>query len=283
MGKTVESGEITFGRCYMLESEELWKAASELLRSQVSDGVWQSTFSQAFPVELTDSKFVLGLPNGIVRDKVDGRYRPLVQDAVAEAAGKEINIQFQLALPTLFDHTNEEPPLQAETTPNPSPVTIPPLPPMDIDSGPSTPFQPTAGVPQQPAASPISTSTAPIQPQPNQDLSRRYTFESFVIGPSNRFAHAAALSVAERPGGSYNPLFIYGSAGLGKTHILRAIEHFVNDVYTQLKVLYVSTETFLNEFVDSIKNSSGNDFKKRYRQIDVLLVDDIQFLSLIHI
>jgi len=121
----------------------------------------------------------------------------------------------------------------------------------------------------------FAPQTAPI----DIELAHRYTFKNFVTGPSNRFAIAAALSVAERPGGSYNPLFIYGSAGLGKTHILRAIEHFINDLEPQKKVLYVSTETFLNEFVDSIKNSSGNDFKRRYRQIDVLLVDDIQFIE----
>jgi len=100
-----------------------------------------------------------------------------------------------------------------------------------------------------------------------------------VIGASNRFAHAAALSVAERPGGSYNPLFIYGEAGLGKTHLLRAVEAYVNSVYPRLTVRYVSTESFLNEFVDSIKNSQGADFKRHYRNVDVLLVDDIQFIA----
>ncbi len=242
----------------MLTSEQLWSEASELLRSQVSDGVWQSTFSQAVPGSLSGDQFVLGLPNGIVREKVDGRYRPLVEDAVAEAAGREVKVSFELALPTLFDDEGL-PPAQDPTSETIQPVT----------SRQHNPYQ---------QAEP---STPQVQPEnsPPADRSRRYTFETFVIGPSNRFAHAAALSVAERPGGSYNPLFIYGSAGLGKTHVLRAIEHFINDVYPRLKVLYVSTETFLNEFVDSIKNSSGNDFKRRYRQIDVLLVDDIQFIA----
>ena len=258
----------------MLAAEQLWTDASDLLRSQVSDGVWQSTFAPAAPVELTDDRFILGLPNGIIRDKLDGRYRPLVEDAVAEAAGHDIKVDFRLMLPTLFDAAAEA----SET---------------DLDLTRRDPAVDLVGTDQTslgPANQPSVNGQPPAQHRPNNgfdpvdadalaDPSHRYTFDGFVIGPSNRFAHAAALSVAERPGGSYNPLFIYGAAGLGKTHILRAIGHFVNDVYPRLKVLYVSTETFLNEFVDSIKNSSGNDFKRRYRQIDVLLVDDIQFIE----
>ncbi len=242
----------------MLAAEQLWTSASDLLRSQVSDGVWQSTFAPASPMELTADRFILGLPNGIIRDKLDRRYRPMVEDAVAEAAGHDLSVDFQLLLPTLFDPDLTMPAAPADH---------------DIDLT----IADTTG-----ARLSDARATAPVSPESTDahlDQRLRYTFDSFVIGPSNRFAHAAALSVAERPGGSYNPLFIYGSAGLGKTHILRAIEHFINDVYPRLKVLYVSTETFLNEFVDSIKNSSGNDFKRRYRQIDVLLVDDIQFIA----
>lgn len=253
----------------MLAAEQLWTDASDLLRSQVSDGVWQSTFAPVAPVELTDDRFILGLPNGIIREKLDGRYRPLVEDAVAEAAGHDITVDFQLMLPTLFDAAAEaaEPdlnPARRDVTPDvigaAEPVVVP-------------------DVTHTTKATVITNGFDPTSAEALVDPSHRYTFDGFVIGPSNRFAHAAALSVAERPGGSYNPLFIYGAAGLGKTHILRAIEHFVNDVYPRLKVLYVSTETFLNEFVDSMKNSSGNDFKRRYRQIDVLLVDDIQFIE----
>ena len=108
---------------------------------------------------------------------------------------------------------------------------------------------------------------------------RRYTFESFVIGPSNRFAHAAALSVAETPARSYNPLFVYGGAGLGKTHLLQAISHYVRENYPTYRVRYISTETLLNEFVDAIRKNAQPEFKRRYREIDVLLVDDIQFME----
>ena len=105
------------------------------------------------------------------------------------------------------------------------------------------------------------------------------TFEQFVIGTSNRFSHAAALAVAETPAGAYNPLFIHGDSGLGKTHLLRAICHYVNHHYPSYKVRYVTSETFLNEFVQAIRNSTQPDFKQVYRSNDVLLVDDIQFME----
>ncbi|HEY8093588.1 MAG TPA: chromosomal replication initiator protein DnaA, partial [Acidimicrobiales bacterium] len=110
-------------------------------------------------------------------------------------------------------------------------------------------------------------------------LNPRYTFETFVRGASNQFALAAAQRVAETPARSYNPLFIYGAAGLGKTHLLHAIGHYVDQNYSDYQIRYVSTETFLNEYVDAIRNNSTAQFKRRYRDVDVLLIDDIQFME----
>ena len=110
-------------------------------------------------------------------------------------------------------------------------------------------------------------------------LNPRYTFEAFVIGASNRFAHAAAQRVAEEPAKAYNPLFIYGASGLGKTHMLHAIGHYDYQNFPHLNVCYVSTETFLNEFIDAIRTHGQAAFKRRYRAYDVLLVDDIQLLQ----
>ncbi len=110
-------------------------------------------------------------------------------------------------------------------------------------------------------------------------LDVRYTFDAFVIGSSNRFAHAAALAVAEMPARSYNPLFIHGDAGLGKTHLLHAIGNYVRENFAGRRIRYVSTETFLNEFVDAIRNNTNMAFKRRYRECDVLLIDDIQFME----
>ena len=110
-------------------------------------------------------------------------------------------------------------------------------------------------------------------------LNPRYAFETFVKGQSNQFALAAAQRVAETPARSYNPLFIYGAAGLGKTHLLHAIGHYVNQNYSDYQIRYVSTETFLNEYVDAIRTNATAQFKRRYREIDVLLIDDIQFME----
>jgi chromosomal replication initiator protein len=110
-------------------------------------------------------------------------------------------------------------------------------------------------------------------------LNSRYTFETFVIGSSNRFAHAAAVAVAEAPAKAYNPLFIYGDSGLGKTHLLHAIGHYAQTLYSGLKVRYVSSEEFTNDFINMIRDGKQDGFRRRYRDVDVLLVDDIQFLE----
>jgi chromosomal replication initiator protein len=150
-----------------------------------------------------------------------------------------------------------------------------------------TDTRPDEAPPPVPAApAPLSDLPAPAAPddEPSRlwasgGLNPRYTFDQFVIGASNRFAHAAALSVAEAPARSYNPLFIYGAAGLGKTHLLHAIGHHVKAVFRNKRVRYVSTETFMNEFVDAIRAKTMPAFKRRYRDLDVLLIDDIQFLE----
>jgi chromosomal replication initiator protein len=114
---------------------------------------------------------------------------------------------------------------------------------------------------------------------PDTNLIYRYRFESFVVGQSNRFAWAAAMAVAEQPGAHYNPLFIYGGAGLGKTHLLNAVGHQALEMYPRLEVRYVSSENFLNDFIDCIRRKRPDDFKQRYRSADILLLDDVQFFE----
>ncbi|MEU8573892.1 chromosomal replication initiator protein DnaA [Streptomyces asoensis] len=142
--------------------------------------------------------------------------------------------------------------------------------------GPGGPGQPGAG---GPGPSAKQSSPTPGPGEPTARLNPKYLFDTFVIGASNRFAHAAAVAVAEAPAKAYNPLFIYGESGLGKTHLLHAIGHYARSLYPGTRVRYVSSEEFTNEFINSIRDGKGDSFRKRYREMDILLVDDIQFLA----
>lgn len=140
------------------------------------------------------------------------------------------------------------------------------------------------GGPGRPDASPAGSPAGQSGPasgpgEPTARLNPKYLFDTFVIGASNRFAHAAAVAVAEAPAKAYNPLFIYGESGLGKTHLLHAIGHYARSLYPGTRVRYVSSEEFTNEFINSIRDGKGDSFRKRYREMDILLVDDIQFLA----
>ena len=233
-----------------IDARSMWEACADALRVEVSDAVWQSTFNHVRPLDLDHSTLRLGVPNPLVKDRFDGRFHSLVTDALATAGWPDVTVTVEVV---------------AE------------LPVAGADPTDDAPARPPAG-----GGDPAPTPPVTGRPQPVgalDGINERYTFDSFVIGASNRFAHAAALSVAERPAASYNPLFIYGGAGLGKTHLLQAIANYVRVTYPTYTIRYVSTETFLNEFVDSIRNSTSAEFKRRYRERDLLLVDDIQFME----
>lgn len=141
---------------------------------------------------------------------------------------------------------------------------------------------PEQDAPQRPVEEELPPPPKPTESAQSLDESRlnpKYSFDSFVIGQSNRFAHAAAVAVAEAPAKAYNPLFIYGESGLGKTHLLHAIGHYAQVLYAGVRVRYVSSEEFTNDFINSIANNQGTQFHGRYRNVDILLIDDIQFLQ----
>ena len=239
----------------MSDHEQLWTAVAQLLRAQVSEAVWFSTFQDVVALNSDTSMLRVSAPNAHARDRILSRYLPLVRDALEEIGAS--NLQFVIEVQVA----------DAEAQPEWSP-----------DSTGREQQGHSAASGHSGAPEPGSGSSSSNGPDTG-GMNPRYTFETFVKGASNQFALAAALRVAETPGRSYNPLFIYGSAGLGKTHLLHAIGHYVHSHYQHDVVRYVSTETFLNEYVDAIRTNTTANFKRRYRDIDVLLIDDIQFME----
>ena len=230
-------------------AEDVWTRVTFSLRSQLAESVWFSTFQDVVPLESDSDHLRLLAPSAYVRDRILSRYLPLVTDALDEASEGHREIEIDVVatdVSATFDTERD-------------------------DAAPTSGTSDTAV-----RTDPALTEQALLY---EAGLNPRYTFETFVKGASNQFALAAALRVAETPGRSYNPLFIYGSAGLGKTHLLHAIGHYVHSNYQHHEVRYVSTETFMNEYVDAIRQNTTASLRRRYRDVDVLLIDDIQFIE----
>jgi chromosomal replication initiator protein len=248
----------------MSTADEVWQEVASLLRAELSDATWNTWFQGVHAVELTDDLLVLAVPSSVACERIRSSYAALITETARSTTGAELGVD-------LLVDTVPRAPEAGFSSFAPAPATF------------GEPFpQPLVGSPTSlPRTAPVfEPEPAPVSPAWMPDtLNPRYTFDQFVIGASNRFAHAAALSVAESPARSYNPLFIYGPAGLGKTHLLHAIGHHVRHMFGDKRVRYVSAETMMNEFVDSMRTKSMPGFKRRYREVDVLLVDDIQFLE----
>ncbi|AQP50735.1 chromosomal replication initiator protein DnaA [Tessaracoccus flavescens] len=192
------------------------------------------------PLEMHGSTLMLAVADETTRERVETRLRAQIEDRLSDACGQPTHLAVMINPDVVLEEPVEDP-----------------APPADLPPQPMLPRS---------------------KPQEVR-LNPRYTFESFVAGSSNRFAHAAAAAVAETPGKSYNPLMIYGPSGLGKTHLLHAIGHYVSNYYEQLRVKYVSTEELTNDFINAISSNRTAEFRSSYRDVDVLLVDDIQFLE----
>jgi chromosomal replication initiator protein len=249
------------------------------------------------PVTLHESTAIVAVPDDFTRGQLETRLRPDLERILTESFGRDIRIAVTVD-PSLDPELREPSPPSVDETVRPaSPQTIDgngsPLggmryhlaQPIGQPAAQSTYGQPGQSLPSQSVTGQPDGQTGQAaggQATPDQveaRLNPKYTFETFVIGSSNRFAHAAAVAVAEAPGKAYNPQLIYGDSGLGKTHLLHAIGHYVRSLYTGARVRYVSSEEFTNDFINAIRDDKAAQFQRRYRDVDVLLIDDIQFLE----
>ena len=230
----------------------VWKRSLEGLSDGVLSAQNRAWISQTRPLGLMEDTALLAAPNEFTKDLLDTRYRGLIAGALSEQLGRDIRVAV----------TVQPMPAEPETeTPEPAPATAP----APVEAAP-----PPNGLVRE---APGGKTAEPAR------LNPKYQFETFVIGSSNRFAHAAAVAVAEAPAKAYNPLFIYGESGLGKTHLLHAIGLYAQSLFAGSRVRYVSSEEFTNDFINSVRDNRTMEFQRRYRDVDILLVDDIQFLE----
>ena len=230
---------------------DLWQAVSRLLRAQLGDATYRTWLAGVQALDLHNGVLRLSVPHQVARRRIETAYAEPIEEALRQVTDTAIDIELLV----------ETAPREAIDDPAPDPLSF--------LSGPAATDAPAP----RPRLDPLRDD--PV----GAALNPHYTFEEFVIGASNRFAHAAAMSVAEKPAAAYNPLFIYGDSGLGKTHLLHAVGHHMLQLFPVKRVRYVTTEIFMNEFVEAIRTNSRLEFKRRYREVDLLLMDDVQFVQ----
>ena len=243
------------------EAQEAWAHVLERARASLPDATVVMWFAEVRAVSLTTDALALAVPSTLVKQRLQHHHLHLIEEAAAESAGRPVKIELEID-DAIRDGPEAQPaPASDRVARSPASYAVMGAPRPERGSSPSDLL-------------PKRTLGAPGLPFPN------YTFDAFVPGPSNRFAHAAAMAVAEAPPSTaYNPLFIYGGVGLGKTHLLIAVGHHMYRLAPMLRVKYVTSEQFVTEFIKAVRERQGDAFRHRYREVDVLLVDDIQFLA----
>jgi chromosomal replication initiator protein len=262
-----------------MDAKQVWRAALGELQVTLSPANFETWLRDTALVEVDDTRFRISVPNGFAKDWLESRYRSLISQTLGRIVGYGVQVDFVVGpvdapAEDLADDAapaGEAPEREPARRDNGRPIAV----------GPG--FLPR-------------THDAPVRvPQPAQqvrveagrvggeggtsNINARYTFSNFIVGSANRLAHAASLSVAERPGHAYNPLFLYGGVGLGKTHLMHAIGNQVAAKFPRKRVVYATSEKFTNEFITSIQQGKIDEFRARYRRIDLLLIDDIQFIA----
>ena len=229
------------------QPKEIWDIARSQLRLQLPRSTYETWVRDTSCLAYEDGAFVIGVANAYAKDWLSLRLRPLIKRALAGILGQAVDITFIVQ------------PVRLDDAPDAAPIPL-----LNYE---------------RVADEAVVDETRLFEPSSNHgaNLNPRYTFDAFIVGSSNRMAHAVAQSVAERPGTAYNPLFIYGGSGLGKTHLLQAIGQVVQA--TGKRALYVTSEVFTNEMIGAIRTQTTEEFRAKYRTIDVLLLDDVHFIG----
>src|SRR6056297_1239617 len=228
------------------EMEHIWNQTLNEIKDKLSNPSFKTWFSNTKPVDMQDNILLIKVPNDFIKDWIETRYNQLITNVIQNLTETNLKCRF---------YTEED------------------LKDKEKKEGKNTK--------QYEKENPEKKLEKEKKKEYNinKNLNPKYSFDSFVVGNGNRFAHAAALAVAEAPAKAYNPLFLYGDVGLGKTHLMQAIAHYILKHNPDNKVVYVSSETFTNELINAIKDDRTSSFRNKYRNIDILLVDDIQFLA----
>ncbi|MEG0005771.1 MAG: chromosomal replication initiator protein DnaA [Clostridium sp.] len=219
---------------------DLWDKTTNIIKSELTEVGFNTWISPIKPIKITQDSLYLLVQNDFTKGILEARYKDLISNAVKLVSSK----MYEICIVLPGDDVSQESPAKQSNSPKG-----------------------------------FDNSSSPKDELPSTTLNPKYVFDSFVVGNSNRFAHAASLAVAEAPAKAYNPLFLYGGVGLGKTHLMHAIGHYILDSNPNAKIEYVTSEKFTNELINSIKDDKNVEFRNKYRNVDVLLVDDIQFIA----
>jgi len=239
----------------------IWESVLSAVEKRVNHESFTTWFKPIGFIEMDGAKLKLRVPDRVFEDWILNNYWDVMEESLDEAGIAGCSIAFEVASISngrsdLVNHVSISDSSARKIKPSSS------IPSRQVFSSPS--FSPPHYVDQDVAETP---------------LNQKYTFETFVVGSSNQFAHAAALAVADSPSKTYNPLYIYGGVGLGKTHLMCAIGHRIKEQYRHLRLCYISAERFMNELINAIRYDQTMSFRERYRSIDILLIDDIQFIA----
>jgi chromosomal replication initiator protein len=237
-----------------MDAKQVWRAALGELQVSLSPANFETWLRDTTLVDVDDNRFRIAVPNGFAKDWLESRYRSLISQTLARIVGYSVQVEFVVGT---------SPDVVGEVPSGDSPAPVSPDRHLATPSGQHVRVEATRVGGEGGAT----------------NLNARYTFANFIVGSANRLAHAASLSVAERPGHAYNPLFLYGGVGLGKTHLMHAIGNQVMAKFPRKRVVYATSEKFTNEFITSIQQGKIDEFRNRYRRIDLLLIDDIQFIA----